>query len=163
MPLCTTHLNGTCGHETSDSPISPGHIDGNNASLNRDNRIYYDSFTESDRAHYRFPAWSVQKSSCPQYRFSRTVARTKRRPIDPIDTKRRRGSIASSSVRGTFKPAQYTTSIAVLDRRRNLRNRENWIRCVGPPRAQGCLVQTDHKDTDKLDVAGARDVQVNSK
>jgi hypothetical protein len=48
MPLCTTHLNGSCGHETSDFEISPGHIDGN-ASLNRTIVI-----THSRVRHYRF-------------------------------------------------------------------------------------------------------------
>lgn len=28
-PLCTTHLNSSCGHETNNFEIKPGHIDGN--------------------------------------------------------------------------------------------------------------------------------------
>lgn len=146
------HSNGSCGHETSDFEIRPGRIDGN-ASLSRAIVLL---IYESDIYYWFRGSLAKLSLTCPQHRFSRTVARTKR----PISTKRWKGSI-TRSVGRTLKSAQYTTNIAILDRRKNLRSRGNWIWCVGPSCAQGCLVQTDYKDTDKLDITDdAREIYI---
>lgn len=71
-PLCTTHLNGSCGHETNYFVVSLAYVNGNTFAHHLNNTAYLKVLTSCSLMQIQCA--KLIGLTCPQFQFSSTVA-----------------------------------------------------------------------------------------